>query len=378
MAEMSWSHAGAARATLRSIVSDPDYGPGALSSPRIMANLLNDYLPDAPREKVLLLAAVEAGTAESLSEHVSAGLDPATAIGLTASSLASRTAIEPDACAWAATEFAVALGLISEAAAAELGARPGTPDPGPAGNAPVTRVPGAAAPGPAGQAVDQDSPSSSTLAPGPVPAPTSPTAVLPASSGLAGPGATTGPGRRRIRIALVSAVAGVAGVAVAIWASGVLGSPVQPLSSIIAPFATSCGSAHQSFTLGGVTSSYLCVRTTATGVDVLAYQFDNSADYQAGLTSLNIRTGFLAAGASRSCPPASGTAFGSVSWHSTRSAKYPPLAGQILECYTDSHNHLPLIVWTLPRQRAILLADDGASGAKLADLSTWWTAIGFG
>ncbi len=374
MAEMSWSHAGAARATLRSIVSDPDYGPGALSSPRIMANLLNDYLPDAPRERVLLLAAVEAGLAESLSEHASAGLDPATAIGLTASSLAAGTAIEPDACAWAATEFAVALGLISEAAAAELGARSGPLDPGPAASAPVTRVPE-----PAGQAVGQDSSAGPTLAAGPVPAPIGPTAVLSASPGLpAGPVAGTGPRRRRTRIALVSAVAGLAVVAIVIWASGVLGSPVQPLSAIIAPFATSCGPAHQSFTLGGVTSSYLCVRTTATGVDVLAYQFDNSADYQAGLTSLNIRTGFLAAGASRSCPPASGTAFGSVSWQSTRSAKYPRLAGQILECYTDSHNHLPLIVWTLPKQRAILLADDGASGATLADLNTWWTAIGFG
>ena len=38
-----------------------------------MANLLDDYLPDAPREKLVLLAAVAAGMAESLDEHITDG-----------------------------------------------------------------------------------------------------------------------------------------------------------------------------------------------------------------------------------------------------------------------------------------------------------------
>ncbi len=44
MADMSLRHADSARAALRAIVSDPDLGPAALSSPRILANLLKDYL----------------------------------------------------------------------------------------------------------------------------------------------------------------------------------------------------------------------------------------------------------------------------------------------------------------------------------------------
>jgi hypothetical protein len=368
MADMSWRHGGSARAILRAIVSDPDYGPGTLSSPRVMSHLLNDYLPDAPREKLLLLAAVDAGLAESLGEHISAGMDPATAIRLTASSLAAGTAIEPDACQWAAIEFAVALGLISDTAAAEIAAWPEQDAVSPVAKTPATRTP---APVTVAEASDEN-----TLLPDQAPAPTSSTAVHSAPSSQSA-GADQGP--RRIRIGLVSgAAAAVIAVAViVIWVSGVFNSAprVQPLSTIIAPFTASCGPASQSFTLSGVTSSYLCKRTTSSTVDVLAYQFDNSADYQAGLASLNSHSGFLAVGASRSCPPPSGTAIGSASWHS---AKYPARPGQVLECYTDQHNHLPLIVWTLPGQRAILLADDGAFGATLATLHDWWTAIGFG
>jgi len=361
MADMSWSHAGSARATLRAIVSDPDHGPGALSSPRVMANLLNDYLPDAPREKLLLLAAVDAGIAEALREHVSAGLDPVTAIRLTASSLAASTAIDPEACEWAAIEFAVALGLLDESAAAELAGQRAKEAVRPAVE-PTTQRPAPVA------AAER------TVLPNRAPAPARPTAPLPYRSNLP---VDAGRGSRRKRIMLVSGVAAIVAVIAVIWISGALNSapPVQPLNSIIAPFTANCGPAHQQFTLSGVTSSYLCTQTTSSHVDVLAYQFDNSADYQAGLASLNSHTGFLAVGASPSCPPRSGAAVGSVPWHST---KYPARAGQVLECYTDSHNHLPLIVWTLPRQRTILLADDGASGGTLATLFGWWTAIGFG
>lgn len=367
MAGMPWSHAGSARATLRAIVSDPDHGPRALSNPRVMANLLNDYLPDAPREKLLLLAAVDAGIAESLAEHISAGLDPVTAIRLSASSLATSTAIEPDACEWAATELAVALGLLTEAAAqslaAELAGQVAKDAARPSGEAPTTQVPAPAAT------------AERTLLPNRPPTPARPTVVLPYRSNLP---IDAGNGSRRKRITAISGVAAVIVAAVVvIWISGALDSapPVQPLASIIAPFTTDCGLAHQSFTLSGVTSSDLCTRTTTPHVDVLAYQFDNSADYQAGLVSLNSHTGFLAVGASPSCPPQGGAAIGSVTWHNS---KYPARSGQVIECYTDSHNHLPLIVWTLPRQRAILLADDGASGGSLATLYGWWTAIGFG
>jgi hypothetical protein len=117
---MRWEHADEARAALNAIVTDPEHGVAALSSPRTMSNLLKDLLPDAPREKNLLIAAAEAGLADTLNEHVSRGMDSSTAIKLTASSFSARTPLTPDACSWVAGELAVAMG-ISETNDAVLG-----------------------------------------------------------------------------------------------------------------------------------------------------------------------------------------------------------------------------------------------------------------
>jgi hypothetical protein len=115
MSEMSWEHAAEARAALSEIVNDPQHGVAALSSGPTMSNLLKDLLPDAPREKSILVAAAEAGLADTLREHVAQGMDPSTAIRLAASSFASSTPFTADACSWVAGELAVALG-ISQAA----------------------------------------------------------------------------------------------------------------------------------------------------------------------------------------------------------------------------------------------------------------------
>jgi hypothetical protein len=111
MSDMSWEHASEARAALNAIVSDPEHGVAALSNAQTMSNLLKDYLPDAPREKSILVAAAEAGLADTLREHVSQGMDPSTAIRLTASSFSSSTPFTPDACNWVTDEIAVALGI---------------------------------------------------------------------------------------------------------------------------------------------------------------------------------------------------------------------------------------------------------------------------
>jgi len=124
MAETPWEHAAEARAALNAIVTDPEHGVAALSSPRTMSNLLKDLLPDAPREKNLLVAAAEAGLADTLREHVSQGMDTRTAIRLTASSFSARSPLTPDACSWVTGEITVALG-ISETNEAAHGA--GTP-----------------------------------------------------------------------------------------------------------------------------------------------------------------------------------------------------------------------------------------------------------
>src|SRR5215472_15865686 len=109
MPEMSWEHTAEARAALTSIVSDPEYGVAALSSPRTMSNLLKDLLPDAPKEKTVLVAAAEAGLAETLRDHVAQGVDSDTAVRLPASTFSSSTSFTPEACSWVAGEIAIAL-----------------------------------------------------------------------------------------------------------------------------------------------------------------------------------------------------------------------------------------------------------------------------
>jgi Domain of unknown function (DUF4190) len=126
MADMAWEHAAEARAALNAIVTDPEHGVDALSNPRTMSNLLKDLLPDAPREKNLLLAAADAGLADSLREHVAQGMDSSTAIRLTSSSFAARSPLTPDACSWVTGEIAAALGISGSSEAVPTpGARDG-------------------------------------------------------------------------------------------------------------------------------------------------------------------------------------------------------------------------------------------------------------
>jgi hypothetical protein len=99
------------REALRLIVSDREHGAAVLSNPQTMSNLLKDLLPDAPREKNLLVAAAEAGLAGIMSEHVAQGIDASSAIRLAASSFGTSTHFTADACTWVATQLAVALDL---------------------------------------------------------------------------------------------------------------------------------------------------------------------------------------------------------------------------------------------------------------------------
>src|SRR5262249_42551170 len=108
---MSWEHAAEARQALNAIVTDPQYGVAALSSAQTMSNLLKDLLPDAPREKSILVAAAEAGLADTLRQHIGQGMDPNTAIRLTASSLSSTTPFTSEACTWVTGEIATAIGI---------------------------------------------------------------------------------------------------------------------------------------------------------------------------------------------------------------------------------------------------------------------------
>jgi len=111
MANPPFSDDNEARNALRRIVSDPAYGVAALSSSQVMANLLKDLLPDAPREVSILVAAAEAGVVSNLQDHISQGMDAGTASTVVAGSFAARTPFRPEACSWAVSEMAVALGL---------------------------------------------------------------------------------------------------------------------------------------------------------------------------------------------------------------------------------------------------------------------------
>jgi hypothetical protein len=111
MASMPWDSSGEALSALRTIVTDPQYGTGALSSTQTMTNLLKDLLPDSPREARVLIAASEAGLAANLQGYVSQGMDLGTASRLAAGALEERTALAPDACTWAVGALAAALQL---------------------------------------------------------------------------------------------------------------------------------------------------------------------------------------------------------------------------------------------------------------------------
>lgn len=111
MAGIPSEHARDVREALRSVASDPDLGPATLSDPAALSNLLKDLLPDAPREKNLLVAAAEAGLSAMMLDRVGQGIDARSAIRLAAASFGANTHFTPEACDWVATELAVALSL---------------------------------------------------------------------------------------------------------------------------------------------------------------------------------------------------------------------------------------------------------------------------
>lgn len=123
MAGRPWEHADQARAALKAIIDDPNLGVTVLSSGRLAANVLEDLLPEAPRERAILVLAAQAGVAQALRDHVTQGLDDATAISLAIVSLEDNSPLDHDSCEWVVTQIAAAIGL---AAARPLAAEPAT------------------------------------------------------------------------------------------------------------------------------------------------------------------------------------------------------------------------------------------------------------
>jgi len=112
MAATQFEHAGQARLALRTIVAE--HGAEALSQPGVLANLLSDLLPESPRIARIFVAAAQDNVAEEIRQYTADGMDGETASRLAASTFAAATMFTPDACAWVAGEFALALGLTEE------------------------------------------------------------------------------------------------------------------------------------------------------------------------------------------------------------------------------------------------------------------------
>lgn len=109
--DATFERGGRPRTVLAAIVADPALGPAVLSHPATLFGLLSEYMPDSPRETGPLLAAAQVDIPGALRDYVADGLPRGTAIQLAATRLAARTGLPDQACMWAVSEFALALGL---------------------------------------------------------------------------------------------------------------------------------------------------------------------------------------------------------------------------------------------------------------------------
>ena len=387
MTDTAWERQREVRDALQTIVSDPQLGIAALSSPQTMSNLLKDLLPDAPRETSVLVAAAEAGLAQILLDHVCQGMDAATAASLAASAFAARTPFTPEACDWAVAELSVALGIGPNDRAETLPA-PGAahiagpvPAAGPGYGQPAPRPtvgPAVAGPGygqPAAGPTVGPIVAERGYAPGYGP-PAGPGYGAPASPGRGAPVKQKSTKAWGIVTAAIIGIAVLGGIIALVTHTGTI-TTVEPLSQLVGPDVASCQNAA---TLGmrGVSHAQSC-HTHAKGIGLVGYQFSTAAGYADGLAELNLLTGFGAGAPGHGCPPPSGSTSGRSPWHSNDNGDVGPRAGQILECYPYSRDsRIPIYLWTLPTQRVILIANDQAPGATYTSLGNWWSGLSYG
>jgi len=111
MTETAPERLGAIRTALAELVDE--HGSELLSNPARMSNLIKDLLPDDQQLARILVIAAEQDLAAKLREHISRGMDAATAIRLVATSFAASTMFAQQACLWVVSELAIAMGLAS-------------------------------------------------------------------------------------------------------------------------------------------------------------------------------------------------------------------------------------------------------------------------
>jgi hypothetical protein len=204
MSSAPWDPRGEAQNALRTIAADPQYGAEALSSAQMLTNLLKDMLPDAPREANVLITAAGAGVPTALQGYLAQGMDVGTATQLAAGTLAERTALTADACAWATSSLATVLLPLAVTPQASV----------PAGTAPL---PGGTAPLPGGTAPlpgsDHPTMAPQGTGPGPVAYGSGAVAYGPPATLAAGPG-----GGRAAGVSLLAAAFAAVGALATILA----------------------------------------------------------------------------------------------------------------------------------------------------------------
>jgi hypothetical protein len=143
---------GQARAALARVVQG--FGAPVLGQADLLEGLLNDDVPQLPRQIALLTEAARCGMAGSLMERIRQGVSTQAAISMVASEVTSRSAMDTAGALWAAEVFADALGYQV---------------PGPAQAVPAQAVPAQPVPAPAGpaQAVPEPAPPTKVLGGGP-------------------------------------------------------------------------------------------------------------------------------------------------------------------------------------------------------------------
>lgn len=124
MTETAPERLGAIRTALTELVDE--HGEGLLSNPARMSNLIKDLLPDDQQLARILVIAAEQDVAAKLREHVSQGMDAATATRLVATSFAASTMFAQQACRLVVSELAIAMGLAPGETTS-----PATSEPGP-------------------------------------------------------------------------------------------------------------------------------------------------------------------------------------------------------------------------------------------------------
>lgn len=147
MAEPSYDRSGAARQALQEIYRD--YGLAGLDNDALLKQILPDLLAGSPRESSIVQAAAAADVGSLLQTRVQGGMTPDAAVRDVAAVLTERSALDPNACLWVASEYAAALGHPVNGPLTPMSAPPMTPPtpgmPGVSGAPPVLGMPTAPA-----------------------------------------------------------------------------------------------------------------------------------------------------------------------------------------------------------------------------------------